>query len=88
MIENPYDRVKVVSQRFTPDVRLVTRGKYPLAWNISPAIPNSHTQSTEDKMANGNGKAIVELRINESARLTLLRDKALVGESSYGPYYM
>lgn len=33
-------------------------------------------------------KPKVELSLNESVQLTLLKDKALVGENSYGPYFM
>lgn len=33
-------------------------------------------------------KPKVELSLNESAQLMLLKDKALVGENSYGPYFM
>lgn len=33
-------------------------------------------------------KPKVEFGLNESVQLTLLKDKALVGENSYGPYFM
>jgi hypothetical protein len=33
-------------------------------------------------------KPKVEIGLNESVQLTLLKDKALVGENSYGPYFM
>ena len=42
-------------------------------------------------MANGNGtvtKPKVELALNESATLKLMKDKPYSGENSFGPYYL
>ena len=35
-----------------------------------------------------NNRPKVEIGLNDSATLTLLKEKALVGENSYGPYFM
>jgi hypothetical protein len=42
-------------------------------------------------MANGNGTATkpkIELGLNESATLKLMKDKPYSGENSFGPYFL
>jgi hypothetical protein len=64
-----------------------TQEKYLRVWNIFLRNRDFHTLRMEATMTTGNRQK-VELALNESATLKLLKEKCYEGTNSFGPYYL